>query len=139
MTEVSIGEKTYSLGYTMLSVVRAKALTGKSFFAIAAQEAVGDDEKQIDPETAIQKVLDLLLIGLQTKHADEFKTIDDVAQAFPDLNAMRAVSAAINVELAKFLSTDESLRKQASDAQSAAKKKIPGKPSPKTSTVPSAS
>jgi len=140
MTDVTVGDKTYTLGYTMLSVVRSKALTGKGFFALAAKEQIG--EGGIDAEMAMEKVLDLLLLALQTNHASEFKTIEDVARAFPTMGDIVAVTPTVNGALTKFLSVDESLQKQLADAQNAkdkdTKKKSRSTPSPKTSTPQSA-
>jgi hypothetical protein len=142
MTEVTIGDKTYSLCYTMLSVVRSKVLTGKGFFELANKQEVGEGEGEIDAETAMEKVLDLLLLALQTSHADEFKSIEDVARAFPGFSDITAATPAVNTELFKFFAVDESLQKQLADAQKAAGKNTKKKSqrsirSPKTNSQPS--
>lgn len=139
MAEVQIGGKTYSLGFTMLSVVRAKRLVGKGFFALASKETVGEE---IDPEGAFDKVLALLLLGLQAAHGDEFKTIEDVAVILPDMGTVAVITPAINAELVKFLSVDENLQKQLADAKNAegkdTKKKSRSTRSRKTNTPQSA-
>jgi hypothetical protein len=140
MADITIGDKTYSLGFTMLSVVRSKALTGKGFFELANKQEVGQGEDKIDAETAMEKVLDLLLLALQTNHAGEFKSIEDVARAFPSMMDIGKTTAVVNQALMQFMAVDKSLKKQMLEAQNAArkngakKKARRSKTSPKTNT-----
>ena len=140
MVEFTINDKTYSLAFTMLSVVRAKTLVGKGFFELASKQDVGEGENGIDPEAAMQKVLELLLLALQTNHAQEFKSIEDVARAFPTMKDIADVTPLVNESLVKFFAVDENLQKQLSDAKNANDTGIKKKPrstrSPKNSTPP---
>lgn len=139
MTDVQIGSKTYSLAFTMLSVVRSKALTGEGFFELSSKEDVGSGEQDITAEQGMEKVLNLFLLALQTNHAEEFTSIEDVARAFPTMSDIAAVTPFVNAALVKFLAVDENLQKRLADAQKAkgrnAKKKSQrSTTSPKTST-----
>lgn len=134
MHSFKIGKKEYRVAFGMVAVVRSHRLTGKSFGQVA------NANPQLTEGEQIEKAFELLLLGLQMHHGQQFQSVEDVATLFDEEGtyqdfvtcgpAFEAVQAAVT----EFMRVDKSVQPPPSDGTS--KKKKPR--GPKTNTPPAA-